>query len=80
MNDISDAFAQNRPISLGEFGAYDRADMASRTRYTSFVARCAERLGWSWSYWQYDSDFIVYDIDRDCWIAPIRDALIPPER
>ena len=40
---------QERPILLGEFGAYDKADMASRARYTSFVARQAERLGWSWS-------------------------------
>jgi endoglucanase len=68
---------QNRPILLGEFGAYDRADMASRVRYTNFVARHAEYLGWSWSYWQFDSDFIVYDIDQDCWVTPIRDALIP---
>jgi endoglucanase len=58
----------NRPILLGEFGAYDRADMASRVRYTNFVARHAESLGWSWSYWQFDSDFIVYDIDEDAWV------------
>jgi endoglucanase len=70
---------QNRPILLGEFGAYEKADMASRVRYTSFMARQAERLGWSWSYWQFDSDFIVYDIDRDRWVAPILNALIPPE-
>jgi endoglucanase len=70
---------QNRPILLGEFGAYDKGDMASRARYTSFVAREAERLGWSWSYWQFDSDFVVYDIERDCWVTPIVNALIPPE-
>ena len=69
----------NRPILLGEFGAYDKADMASRVRYTSFIAREAERLGWSWSYWQFDSDFVVYDIDRDGWVTPILNALIPPE-
>jgi endoglucanase len=70
---------QNRPILLGEFGAYDKGDMASRARYTSFVAREAERLGWSWSYWQFDSDFVVYDIEQDCWVTPILNALIPPE-
>ena len=70
---------QKRPIFLGEFGAYDKADMASRVRYTSFVTRQAERLGWSWAYWQFDSDFIVYDIDQDCWVTPILTALIPPE-
>jgi endoglucanase len=68
---------QRRPILLGEFGAYDKADMASRARYTSFVARHAEYLGWSWSYWQFDSDFIVYDIDQDRWVTPILNALIP---
>jgi endoglucanase len=67
----------NRPIFLGEFGAYDKAEMDSRVRYTSFVAREAERLGWSWAYWQFDSDFIVYDINQDRWVAPICKALIP---
>lgn len=65
------------PLFLGEFGAYDKADTASRVRWTSFVARQAEALDWSWAYWQFDSDFIVYDIDDDHWIEPIRDALLP---
>lgn len=73
------AEAHHRPLYLGEFGAYDRADMPSRARYTHFVARLAEASGWSWAYWQFDSDFIVYDIDNDVWVAPIRDALIPPQ-
>lgn len=71
------AEAHDRPLFLGEFGAYDRADMDSRARYTSFVARQAERLGWSWAYWQFDADFVVYDIPNDAWVAPIRDALVP---
>ena len=71
------AAANNRPIYLGEFGAYEKADMPSRVRYTETVAREAERQGWSWGYWQFDSDFIVYDIDRDVWVAPILRALIP---
>ncbi len=68
---------QQRPIYLGEFGAYDKADMASRARYTDAIARHAERLGWSWGYWQFDSDFVVYDIERDGWVTPILNALIP---
>jgi endoglucanase len=67
----------NRPIFLGEFGAYDKADMASRVRYINAVTRQAEKLGWSWAYWQFDSDFIVYDIPKKHWIEPIRDALVP---
>jgi len=66
-----------RPIFLGEFGAYDKAPMESRVRYIGTVARTAETLGWAWGYWQFDSDFIVYDIDKDQWVEPILRALVP---
>jgi endoglucanase len=71
------AHEHSRPIYLGEFGAYDKGDMDSRARYTEAVAREAERNGWGWGYWQFDSDFIVYDIDNDQWVTPIINALIP---
>ena len=77
--DAVQAWAKNndRPILLGEFGAYDKGPMESRTKYTAAVARAAEKRGWAWAYWQFDSDFILYDIDKDQWIEPIHDALIP---
>jgi endoglucanase len=65
----------NRPIYLGEFGAYDKADMESRARYTAYVARTCEKLGFSWGYWQFDSDFILYDIDKEEWVTPLLNAL-----
>ena len=71
------AVEHDRPILLGEFGAYDKADMDSRARYTASVARAAERLGWSWAYWQFDSDFVVYDIGKDAWVEPLEKALVP---
>lgn len=67
----------DRPILLGEFGAYDKGPMESRVKYTSAVARGAEKRGWAWAYWQFDRDFIVYDIDKDQWVEPIRRALVP---
>jgi len=70
---------QNRPIYLGEFGAYDKADMASRVRYLQFVAREAEKRGWSWAHWQFDGDFITYDIQSKRWVGPIIGALIPDQ-
>jgi endoglucanase len=70
----------NRPLTLGEFGAYEKADMKHRQIWTDFVARQAEQRNWSWSYWQFDSDFIAYDLDHDRWIMPIREALVPPPR
>jgi Cellulase (glycosyl hydrolase family 5)/Carbohydrate binding domain len=69
--------ANNRPILLGEFGAYDKGDIASRVAYTSAVARAAEARGFAWAYWQFDSDFVVYDVTADTWNAPIQGALIP---
>ena len=77
--DKADAWckANQRPLLLGEFGAYDRAPMDSRARWTDAVTRAAEARGWSWAYWQFDSDFILYDVKREAWVEPIRDALIP---
>ena len=80
--DRAQAWAEkhHRPLFLGEFGAYDRGDMASRVRWTEFVARQAEKRGWSWAYWQFDNDFIVYDMGKQQWVEPIRNALVPPRR
>lgn len=69
--------ANNRPILLGEFGAYDKAPMESRVKWTAHVARTAESMDWAWTYWQFDADFIVWDMDKNTWVEPIRKALIP---
>jgi endoglucanase len=71
--------ANDRPVLMGEFGAYDKSGIpiADRARYTATVRREAEAHGFPWAYWQFDSDFILYDIDRDQWVEPIRKALIP---
>jgi endoglucanase len=65
-----------RPIYLGEFGAYDKAKMADRARWAHFVARQAEKLGWSWAWWQFEGDFVLYDVKKDAWVAPIQQALV----
>jgi len=69
--------ANNRPIFLGEFGAYDKAAMADRVVWTSTVARAAESRGFAYAYWQFSSDFIVYDFKKQQWVEPILNALIP---
>ena len=66
---------RNRPVFLGEFGVYDKAPMESRVRYLAFLAGTVEKLGWSWAYWQFDGDFVLYDIQSDKWVEPVRDAL-----
>ena len=68
-----------RPVNLGEFGAYSAADMTSRAAWTGAVAREAERLGFSWDYWEFASGFGAYDKESGQWREPLKNALIPPE-
>lgn len=66
-----------RPIYIGEFGTYEKADMSSRVAWASFVARQFEKNGWSWGAWQFSDNFAVFDLPNQRWVDPIRDALIP---
>jgi endoglucanase len=68
---------QGIPLFLGEFGAYSRADMASRARWTAFVSREAERRGMAWTYWEFCSGFGVYDPAAGAWREPLLEALLP---
>ena len=71
------AKAHDRPVFLGEFGAFEKADMKSRARWTHFVAREAERLGFGWCYWEFCSGFGAYDPKAEAWREPLKAALIP---
>ncbi len=71
--------ANNRPIYVGEFGAFSGAEMNSRATWTAAVAREAERLGFSWAYWEFASGFGAFDKDENKWRAPLKDALVPPD-
>ena len=47
---------------------------------SDLVAREAERNGFAWSYWQFDSDFSAFDVKADHWVEPIRNALVPDKQ
>jgi endoglucanase len=64
-----------RPIYLGEFGASENADSGARVAWTRAVAREAENLGFSWSYWQFCSSFGAYDRVTKTWNKPLLQAL-----
>jgi endoglucanase len=65
----------SRPLFLGEFGAFQEADMESRARWTRFIVEEAEKLGFSWAYWEFCSGFGAYDPKTDMWRTPLKDAL-----
>jgi endoglucanase len=69
--------ASGRPVLLGEFGAYDKASMEDRALWTSAVARTAEKNGFAWAYWQFSSDFVLYDFKTQRFVQPILKALVP---
>ena len=71
-----------RPVLLGEFGVFDQAGtpIEMRAKYVRAVACEAERHGFGWAYWQFDGNFIVWDMARETWVGPIKDALIDPSR
>ena len=69
--------SHNRPIYLGEFGAYSKADLTSRVLWTNFVARQAEARNMSWAYWEFCSGFGAYDPVKNRWIPQLLHALIP---
>lgn len=68
----------DRPVFLGEFGAYEMADMASRAKWTHFVVTEAEKLGFSWAYWEFCSGFGAYDPRTHTWREPLKKALVSP--
>jgi endoglucanase len=68
-----------RPVFMGEFGAYSKADMDSRARWTAYVARAAEKHGFSWGYWEFCAGFGLYDPTARQWHEELVQALIPPQ-
>jgi endoglucanase len=68
--------AHGYPVYLGEFGAYGKADMDSRVRYTRLERDAAEARGISWAYWEFASGFGVYDPEAHAFRAPLRQALL----
>ena len=66
----------NRPIFLGEFGAYSKADRDSRVRWTNFVRSELEKRGFSWAYWEFGAGFGVYNRDNKIWRDELLEALI----
>ena len=67
----------NRPVYLGEFGAFEKADMESRAKWTAAVVKEAEARGFSWAYWEFAAGFGAYDRDKKAWREPLMKALIP---
>src|SRR6185437_15315105 len=66
----------HRPIFLGEFGAYGKADMDSRSRWTAAVVEAARARGFSYAYWEFGAGFGAFDRETHTWHEPLKKALL----
>lgn len=67
---------KNIPVHVGEFGAYSRADIDSRVRWTRFLARWFEQQSFSWAYWEWNSGFGIYDPQNRRYEQRLVNALV----
>jgi endoglucanase len=76
--DQSQAWAKEEGVALylGEFGAYSKADMESRARWTSYLVEEANRRKISWAYWEFCAGFGAYDSQKNEWRPALKKALI----
>jgi endoglucanase len=70
--------ANRYPVYVGEFGAYERADIDSRVTYTRIMRDAMEARQFPWAYWELASGFGIYDPAANAWRIRLRDALIAP--
>jgi endoglucanase len=64
------------PVHIGEFGAYSKADIESRERWTTYLARWFEEQGFSWAYWEFSAGFGIYNPTTKQYLTPLVNALL----
>ncbi len=68
----------DRPLFLGEFGVYKKADQESAVRWLGFVREQMEKSGMSWSMWDLmGSGMGIFDEVNRAWIPERKDAVLP---
>ncbi len=66
----------NIPVHVGEFGSYSTADERSRSKWSTFIPRYIESLGFSWAYWEWSAGFGVYKPNTGQYVDYLKDALL----
>lgn len=68
--------AKRYPVFVGEFGAYSRADDASRIDFNRRMRGLMEARGMSWTYWEFAAGFGIYDPVRLSFRQGLFDSLL----
>lgn len=64
------------PIIMDEFGALANIDAESRLKWTTFVVQSAEKRKIGWVYWEFCSEFGIYDCAEMKWNQEMLFSLI----
>lgn len=64
-----------RPVNLGEFGAYTKADQASRTHFYAAFREACDRDHLGWCIWDWNSGFRYWDEKTQQPLLGMREAL-----
>lgn len=73
IRDWSDYYG--RPVHLGEFGAYTKADEPSRVNFYTAFRKAAESQKIGWCIWDWNSGFRYWDKAMHCPMPGMHDAL-----
>jgi endoglucanase len=66
-----------RPVQFGEFGAYTKADQASRARFYGAFRQALDAAGIGWTIWDWKSGFNYWDPKTQRPLPGMREALFP---
>ena len=66
------------PVCMGEYGAFSKADMASRVAWTREMSKLAIKFGYSRFYWEFKSGFGLYDPTTKKWNEELTKAVVNP--
>ncbi len=77
--DRASAYAQasGHRVYLGEFGAINNADMASRANYYKAVREESEKRNIAWCVWDDGASFQLLKPKEKGWVQELKSALIP---
>ncbi|HEY5233317.1 MAG TPA: glycoside hydrolase family 5 protein [Verrucomicrobiae bacterium] len=64
-----------RPVHLGEFGAYTKADEKSRANFYSTFRRACEKENIGWAIWDWNASFRYWDKQNNRPMPGMREAL-----
>ena len=68
--------ATHYPVYIGEFGAYSKADDASRIDFNRKMRDAMEARAMSWAYWEFAAGFGVFDPVKLSFRQGLLDALL----